>query len=151
VAILVDCPVCAETLQAPDAAAGKGCPCPACRSLVSVPINTPEPIATGRVCACPTCGKSLTITPELEAVEVACPFCAREFRSDGAAVSRPRRRRFRCPYCGTRERPEETRRITAAGWAIFAVFLVFFFPLFWVGLLITESERRCYDCRRRLD
>jgi hypothetical protein len=58
---------------------------------------------------------------------------------------------FRCPNCGTNEQPIETRRVTVGGWVLFAVYLVFFTPLFWVGLLITEPHRRCCECRRRLD
>jgi hypothetical protein len=162
-AILVDCPVCAETLQAPDDAAGKGCPCPVCRAVVSVPLGEAPPpraapaapVPPGRVGACPTCGHALTITPELEGVRVTCPFCQRDFRPDGAERAPPvpkrRRRRFVCPHCGSAERPYRTTRISAAGWTVFAVFLVFFFPLFWVGLLITETEERWYDCGQRVD
>jgi DNA-directed RNA polymerase subunit RPC12/RpoP len=113
-AIFVDCPVCAETLQAPDDAAGKGCRCPLCESLVTIPLDEP--------------------TQPVHAAE----------------PQRRLRRRFRCPYCDSRELPIETRRISSAGWIIFGVFLVFFSPLFWVGLLITEPETRCYDCRRQL-
>ena len=164
-AIIVECPVCAKTLQAPNDAAGKGCRCPLCHSLVTIPLDEPAPPAAerplslsavplGRVAACPTCGKSLTIPPELERASVACPFCDGEFRSGGGAYPerkrRVRRRRFRCPYCDSSELPIETRRVSSAGWAVFVIFLLFFLPLFWIGLLITEPETRCYDCRRRL-
>jgi hypothetical protein len=177
-AIRVQCPVCTKTLHAPESAAGKGCACPSCQSLVSIPLADDDPSAldsfdepvplvralppplpteTGRVCACPTCGKSLTITPELEDTFVTCPFCEREFRAGGHPSERPRklrkRRRFRfdCPYCGSNEEPIDTDRVSSAGWVLFAVFLVLFWPLFWIGLLIRERETRCYDCRRRLD
>jgi hypothetical protein len=147
--IEVQCPVCAETLQAPDDAGGKGCPCPLCRAVVSVPLAERTSPPPGRVGACPTCTKSLTITPELEGALVTCPFCGVEFRIDAALVSRRRRRRFQCPHCGTNEPPTLITQISVAGWVIFAVFLVFFFPLFWVGLLITERVPYCYDCGRR--
>src|SRR5258708_7299522 len=119
-AILVQCPVCTETLEAPESAAGKGCACPVCHAVVSVPLADPEPrlmtyakelpprsshalpassisnapIATseGRVCPCPTCGKPLTITPDLEGDYVPCPFCEREFRAAGQLSERPKRR-----------------------------------------------------------
>ena len=172
-AIILECPVCAKTLQAPNDAAGKGCRCPLCASVVTIPLDEPVlpassrplpaqhgarqrwSLAAGRVTACPTCGKSLTITPELEGESVTCPFCDCEFRSGGDP--RPerkrrarRRRRFRCPYCDSPELPIETRRISSAGWTVFVIFLLFFLPLFWIGLLITEPETRCYDCRQRL-
>jgi DNA-directed RNA polymerase subunit M/transcription elongation factor TFIIS len=173
-AIRVQCPVCTKTLHAPENAAGKGCACPSCQSIVPIPLTNDEqsapdyfdeplplvlavppplPIETGRVTACPTCGKLLTITPELEGSFVTCPFCEREFRAGGHALERPRkirkRRRFRfeCPYCGSHEEPIDTSRVSSAGWVLF----VLLFPLFcWIGLLIRERETRCYDCRRRL-
>ena len=156
-AILVQCPVCAHTLEARDEIAGKGCACPACRAVISVPLREskppPLPAPSSRACVCPTCGRSLTITRELEGVLVTCPFCRLDFRtgSDHRAFPQPRRRpRFQCPHCGTSERPVQTTRISPAGWVIFAVFLVFFFPLFWVGLLITERQMYCYDYGRRV-
>jgi hypothetical protein len=100
--------------------------------------------AAARRCNCPACGQALTVTPDLEGLLVTCPHCAVDFRAPG-------RRRFRCPHCGSQEPPEHSRRIATRGWVIFALYLVFFFPLFWIGLLITEPETRCYDCRRRLN
>ena len=114
--IIVQCPVCTKTLQAPQSAAGKGCACPLCHALVTIPLEDVEP-----------------------------PEYIDEPRR------RRRRRRFLCPYCGTDERPIESKRITTAGWVVFVVFLIVLWPLFWIGLLITERETRCYDCRRRLD
>ncbi len=61
-----------------------------------------------------------------------------------------RRPPFRCPECGSTAEPYRTWRITPGGWVIFAVFLVFFWPLFWVGLLIRERYERCDDCNRRI-
>jgi len=62
-----------------------------------------------------------------------------------------RRFRFECPYCGSNEEPIDTDRVSSTGWVLFAIFLVLFWPLFWIGLLIRERETRCYDCRRRLN
>lgn len=58
---------------------------------------------------------------------------------------------FRCPFCDTDELPRATTRISTGGWVVFAVLLVFFFPLFWVGLLLKEENRVCRDCGVRLD
>ena len=41
------------------------------------------------------------------------------------------------------------RRISTAGWITFAVLLVLFFPLFWIGLLIKEDVRVCQVCNSR--
>ena len=57
-----------------------------------------------------------------------------------------RRRGFECPYCGTDELPVVKSQISTGGWIVFAVMLVTCFPLFWIGLLIKEDYRECYDC-----
>jgi hypothetical protein len=54
--------------------------------------------------------------------------------------------RFRCPRCGSEEPPWVVRQISAAGWVLFALLLVFFFPLCFIGLLITETKRVCRHC-----
>ncbi|MDQ3798317.1 MAG: hypothetical protein M3384_02605, partial [Acidobacteriota bacterium] len=43
---------------------------------------------------------------------------------------------YRCPRCGTQNLPHIERKISTAGWVVFAVLLVVFLPLFWIGLLI---------------
>ena len=63
----------------------------------------------------------------------------------------PRRRRgFRCPYCGTDEPPRARQRVSVAGWVVFAVLLLFCFPLCLIGLFITEEEKVCWGCGLRL-
>jgi DNA-directed RNA polymerase subunit RPC12/RpoP len=57
---------------------------------------------------------------------------------------------FRCPHCASQMIPNVERRISTAGWITFAVLLVFFFPLFWIGLLIKEDVPVCQTCRSRL-
>jgi hypothetical protein len=71
-------------------------------------------------------------------------------RDDYADERRPARRERRCPECGSREAPFVRQKVSSAGWAVFAVLLLFCFPLCWVGLLITEGQRECYDCGARL-
>lgn len=57
---------------------------------------------------------------------------------------------FRCPNCASQIIPRMTRRISTAGWITFAVLLVFFFPLFWIGLLIKEDVAICQACNSKL-
>lgn len=57
---------------------------------------------------------------------------------------------WRCPRCMSTFLPRMERRITTAGWITFAVLLVFFFPLFWIGLLIKEDVRVCPTCLSRV-
>lgn len=56
----------------------------------------------------------------------------------------------RCPACMGQYLPRLERRISTAGWITFAVLLVFFFPLFWIGLLIKEDVRVCPGCNSRV-
>lgn len=57
---------------------------------------------------------------------------------------------YRCPNCMSQFLPKIERRISTAGWITFAVLLVFFFPLFWIGLLIKEDVHVCPSCNVRL-
>lgn len=57
---------------------------------------------------------------------------------------------FRCPHCMSQYLPRQERRISTAGWITFAVLLVFFFPLFWIGLLIKEDVRVCQSCNSKV-
>jgi len=53
---------------------------------------------------------------------------------------------FHCPRCNSQLFPRVSRQISTAGWIVFAVLLVTFFPLFWVGFLIKEDVRTCPVC-----
>ena len=57
---------------------------------------------------------------------------------------------FRCPHCMSQYLPRIERRISTAGWITFAVLLVFFFPLFWIGLLIKEDVQVCQSCQTKV-
>ena len=57
---------------------------------------------------------------------------------------------FRCPHCMSQYVTRMERRISTAGWITFAVLLVFFFPLFWIGLLIKEDVRVCQSCNSKV-
>ena len=58
---------------------------------------------------------------------------------------------YHCPRCATNLMPRMERRISSAGWVVFAVLLVFFFPLFWIGLLIKDNVRVCSVCNLPID
>ncbi len=55
-----------------------------------------------------------------------------------------------CPRCGSQLMPRFERKISTAGWIVFAVLLVMFFPLFWIGFLIKEDVRICPVCNLSL-
>ena len=58
---------------------------------------------------------------------------------------------YRCPTCMSQFLPKIERRISTTGWIVFAVLLVVFFPLFWIGLLIKEDVYVCPSCNARLN
>ena len=57
---------------------------------------------------------------------------------------------YRCPNCMSQFLPKIEKRISTTGWIVFAVLLVVFFPLFWIGLLIKEDVHVCPSCNTRL-
>ncbi len=57
---------------------------------------------------------------------------------------------YRCPRCSSQLFPHYERKISTAGWIVFTVLLVTFFPLFWIGLLIKEDVRICPVCKLRI-
>ncbi len=57
---------------------------------------------------------------------------------------------FRCPRCSSQFYPKVVKKVSTAGWIVFAVLMVTFFPLFWIGLLIKEDVRMCSVCNARV-
>lgn len=57
---------------------------------------------------------------------------------------------FRCPYCQSAYPPMVMQRISAGGWVVFAVMILFCLPLFWIGLLMKEDYRVCTSCGMKL-
>lgn len=57
---------------------------------------------------------------------------------------------YRCPRCGTQNLPLVSRKISTAGWIVFAVLLIFTFFFFWIGLLMKEDVRVCPVCGLRV-
>jgi ribosomal protein L40E len=53
---------------------------------------------------------------------------------------------YKCMRCGTNHPPVIQRQISTGGWIVFAVLLVTFFPLFWIGLLIKDNAMICPVC-----
>ncbi len=58
---------------------------------------------------------------------------------------------YHCPRCSSQLLPHYERKISTAGWVVFAILLVIFFPLFWIGLLIKEDVRVCPVCSFRIN
>jgi DNA-directed RNA polymerase subunit RPC12/RpoP len=60
------------------------------------------------------------------------------------------RRVEECRNCGTSRRPITTTAISDGGWITFVLLLIFFFPLCWIGLLMTETRVKCSECGSRI-
>ncbi|HKS29512.1 MAG TPA: LITAF-like zinc ribbon domain-containing protein [Pyrinomonadaceae bacterium] len=57
---------------------------------------------------------------------------------------------YRCPYCHSTAPPFSIEKISDGGWIVFAVMLLFCFPLFWIGLLMKDNQQFCSTCRARI-
>jgi hypothetical protein len=55
-----------------------------------------------------------------------------------------------CPNCHTQVVPQHKRKISQAGWIVFAILLVTIPPLFWIGLCIREDAKVCPICYTRI-
>jgi len=51
-----------------------------------------------------------------------------------------------CPYCHSTGPAHITQKISIGGWICFAVLLIAFFPLCWVGLLMKKYYYACGRC-----
>lgn len=54
-----------------------------------------------------------------------------------------------CPRCASQFIKYE-RKVSTAGWIVFAALMITFFPLFWIGLLIKEDVRVCQTCNYKI-
>ncbi len=58
---------------------------------------------------------------------------------------------FRCPRCGSQMMPRYERKVSQAGWIVFAVLLVTTGIFFWVGLCMRENVSFCSQCNLRMN
>lgn len=59
---------------------------------------------------------------------------------------------YRCPRCASQAMPATVRKISTAGWIVFAVLLAMTAGVFcWIGLLIKEDVRVCPTCGLRIN
>ena len=79
------------------------------------------------------------------------PVTNQPFQTQQLAYQKPYgiARDYSCPRCGSNLAPRIERKISNAGWIVFAVLMVAFFPLFWIGLLIKEDIAVCPVCNFR--
>lgn len=119
----------------------KQAPPPARESCLECGVDVTK---RSRVQTCPDCGSQFCSAQ-----------CYREHRYHAHDKRKKKRRRnadrdAECDYCGSTARPYITSQISEGGWATFIILLIFFFPLCWIGLLMTETRVKCSDCGARL-
>lgn len=51
-----------------------------------------------------------------------------------------------CKWSGHVSLWHRAKKISVAGWVTFGLLLVFFFPLFWIGLLMKDEKYQCPNC-----
>jgi DNA-directed RNA polymerase subunit RPC12/RpoP len=55
-----------------------------------------------------------------------------------------------CPYCGNRAPALLRNKTATAGWIIFVVLLIIFFPLCWIGFFFQEPYYVCAYCGSKI-
>jgi hypothetical protein len=55
-----------------------------------------------------------------------------------------------CPYCGNRAPALLRNKTATAGWVIFVVLLIIFFPLCWIGFFFQEPYYVCAYCGSKI-
>ena len=75
---------------------------------------------------------------------------ASDFDFDDAYDDRPRRARYRCPYCGSGMTPVYVQKVSPLGWVIFTIGLLFFIIGCLIGLLFKKNVKVCPQCGHRL-
>jgi DNA-directed RNA polymerase subunit M/transcription elongation factor TFIIS len=149
-AIQVNCPSCGKLLRLPDDVSGKQLQCPGCHNQFKMQAQN-GPTKSSRM---------VQSRGRIEAeIRRSRPSSRVEEFDDDEFDDRPVRRRsarryddggFACPFCGSHDSPYTRSKISTAGWIIFAILLLVFWPLFWIGLLIKENYRVCADCGKTL-
>lgn len=143
--IRYSCPRCGAYLEAEDHCMGQKHACPKCAQRLQVPPCPPRDNRTvlGKLLA--TDNKTILGRPLDEAVIL-------EFadEDDPRLQRNCRPSSFECPRCGSREKPEIRKETAGVGWILFAVLLVFFFPLCWLGIFMRETWEVCRHCGHRI-
>lgn len=141
-------PVKKRTSTSPPPSSSSGLPQDA-----NVPIPAPSPALRE---SCLECGTDITRQSRVQT----CPDCGSMFCSSACSrehryhAHRPRRKKaarpVECDRCGSTYPPYQRTVISQTGWVLFVVLLILFFPLCWIGLLMTETQINCSDCGVRL-
>jgi hypothetical protein len=59
-------------------------------------------------------------------------------------------RGYHCPRCNSTALPIRKKQMSDGGWLTLVIMLLFCFPLFWIGFLMTEEYSVCPTCLARI-
>jgi predicted Zn finger-like uncharacterized protein len=134
--IVTECPLCNTSCRIPDELVGRAVRCPSCKGEFDAVTNDgpapPPPETTDRV------------------QNSRRPPAPSPRDDDDRPRNRPAEGGFRCRKCGSTQSPVRHSQISVGGWVVFAVLVFFCAPLCWIGLLMKEEYRSCFDCGARL-
>lgn len=153
--VVVHCPNCQTKVGVGDEFIGQRIRCGACNAFFSVatsgsaqegpasyaPQNSQSPNFSAPPFAPPT--KTASTAPNIVQTDTAGFSSApQEFLPNVGT---------QCPYCRSSAGVYATEKISTAGWVVFAIMLALCWPLFFIGLLMKETEYRCRHCAAKID
>lgn len=153
--IRFSCPTCKAHLSIGAAQGGQKVHCPKCTQKLLVPVP-PLPMPTNKTVLgqlddappAPPPAPAPAPAPTQPAAPVDVVM-VEEVQNGRRRESSQHHAAFLCPHCGSREKPDRRQEIAPAGWILFAVLVMFFFPLCWLGLFMRETWEVCRSCGRR--
>lgn len=135
---IIHCPLCKKPISITDAHAGLKFSCPHCTQRIQAPGTPPPPVVPTQ--------KTMLASAETEPATPP-PFVPPS--SHGPPPPTPamiaRSQPWQCPVCSNTQ-PYFDTRVSQQGWIAFAVLLVLFFPICWLGLLQKEKFVVCGKC-----
>ncbi len=113
----IQCPTCKGWIAADPRFAGQRVACPHCQGQLIMPGNASVP---------PGATASAAASQQSNS-----PGCVDPSAPSGAGGFG-----FRCPFCGFQGPPSTKKKISAAGWILFAALLVMCVPLCWLPFVV---------------
>jgi hypothetical protein len=132
----IQCPTCKGWIAADPQLAGQRVACPHCQGQLVMPGNAWTPPGPTASAAVPPGSEPGFVNPSVSPAPGYAPPGAASFG-------------FRCPYCGFQGPPVTKKKISIAGWVVFAALLFMCIPLCWLPFVVDgckEEERRCVGC-----
>jgi hypothetical protein len=112
--------------------------------LFGIVTTTPDPVEAGQVIE--TIRSLQPYHPQLPQLEALHSRKIQRIYAGGGAMTPA----LLCPYCGNHAPAIVNSKTATAGWVIFVVLLIIFFPLCWIGFFFQEQYYVCARCGSRI-